>query len=284
MKQLIYCKGVWHSWIKVGSNLGLWRADGAVEVLEARSDVLFHWDDHFERLGRSCRGYKNLDLSLLPSEEEILAKTQSLLRKESLKEAIVHILVTPGKSTDLKKAEGWPELIIDVRSLNRPSSIPPLKLVTKNARRYFPECKLTAGYGYVGRLQAEAEACGFDSFLYWDEYDGILEGPYENFFVVTNSGWLCTPSINVLKGVTRKILLDLAKKHKVFESVDEVPRIRKGFLYECREAFLSSTTKGAAAIGEINGYHFNVGKDSKVEKLQELFLEYRENYYKARGA
>jgi len=289
MLQSIYCNGLWSPWRKVASDLGLWRADGALEVLEARGDILFHWEDHYERLLRSLAGYKEIALDMLPPKEEILAHTEALLKKAGLHDNIVHILVTPGHSYDLKKAVGRPELIIDVRKLER-AEASPLKMVTINAKRYFPECKLTAGYGYARRFQAEAVGEGYDSFLYWGERTGILEGPYENFFVVTKTGCLYTPASNVLKGVTRKIFLELAEKADIFTEVREVPwAIHLGYLERCSEAFLSSTTKGGipakelgdvSQIKQIDGYdHFEVGADTRSAKLKDLFLKYRENYF-----
>ncbi len=294
MHQMIYCNGVWSPWRKTGGNLGLWRADGALEVFEARLEIPFHMEDHILRLQRSCIGYDEINMELLPSSEEIYKNTMELLQKSDFPEGIVHILATPGNSNDLKKSLGFPELIIDVRRLER-VDMPPLKMKTEDAKRYFPECKLTAGYGYARRFQAKAAALGFDSFLYHDERGGILEGPYENFFVVTKTSCLYTPANDVLKGVTRKIFLELAKESKIFREVREVPwPIHIGYLEQCDEAFLSSTTKGgivpsgemgdAAQIRQIDGYdHFITGPDTKSARLKKLFLEYRENYFKSRG-
>ncbi|KKT41588.1 MAG: hypothetical protein UW30_C0006G0015 [Candidatus Giovannonibacteria bacterium GW2011_GWA2_44_13b] len=292
MGQAVYSKGSWRPWVKIESDLGLWRADGALEVLEAQYGALFHFDEHFERLVKSCSGYKDLDMSQLPSESEVREHVEHLLKKES-SNAIVHILVTPGTSADLKNTDGFPEMVIDVRRLENSSDAPPLKLITKNVRRYFPEFKLTAGYGYARRFQAEAAGEGYDNFLYWGERTGILEGPYENFFVVTKTGCLYTPASNVLKGVTRKIFLELAKKSDIFTEVCEVPwAIHLGYLERCSEAFLSSTTKGGipakesgdiSQIRQIDGYdHFEVGADTRSAELKRLFLEYRENYFASR--
>src|SRR3989338_7833573 len=180
MVQTVYSRGVWRPWVKLGSDLGLWRADGALEVMEAQGRVLFHWEDHFERLVKSCGGYKDLDMAQLPPEAEVRKQVENLLKRES-SSAIVHLLVTPGTSSDLKNSDGFPEMVIDVRGLENSGDGSPLKLIIKDIRRYFPELKLTAGYGYARRFQAEAVAEGYDSFLYWGERTGILEGPFESY-------------------------------------------------------------------------------------------------------
>src|SRR3989344_8415397 len=173
MIQTVYCKGSWRPWVKIGSDLGLWRADGVLEVLEAQGGVLFHWEDHFERLVKSCCGYKNLDMAQLPPEAEVRKQVENLLKKES-SSAIVHLLVTPGTSSDLKNADGFPEMVINVSRLENSFDDPPLKLVTKNVRRYFPEFKLTAGCGYCRSVHAIEDALGQFNILYLGEASGLL--------------------------------------------------------------------------------------------------------------
>lgn len=289
MFQIIYSGGLWYPWKKIDSNLALWRADGAVEVLEAYDGILFHFDEHFERLIHSCAGYKDLDMNLLPSKEEILLRTIELLEKSSYKNAIVHILATPGNSRDLKKSNGKPELVIDVRELEH-LQVNSLKLVTVSAVRYYPDCKLTAGYGYARRFLAEAEEKGFDGIIYHNNETGLNEGAYQNIFFVRKDGILITPKIGVLHGVTRGIVLEIAQKSGIFKDVAE-DSVWFWQLGNFSEAFLTSTTLGVAPIAEITS---NISKTKKSFKdspdntytlaLKEKFLNYRKEYFKTREA
>ena len=283
-----YCEGIWFNYFASTSflekDLGLWRADGVLEVLEARRKnnvtVLFSWDEHYERFVKSCNGH--IPLEDLPPEADIKGKVNGLLITNKFSSALVHILATPGYSEDLKKVCGPPTLVVDVGPLVDPI-FKPLKLRTVGARRFFPSLKLVSGYGYARRFQAIAERDGFDSFLYSDIFDGILEGPYENLFVVTKAGSLMTPAHGMLPGITRKVLLRLAKDSGLFKEVLE-KQINISTLTDCREAFLSSTTKGAMPIYEINGVKFEAETDNLTHKLRELFINYRENYYMEHGA
>lgn len=289
MQQIVYCNGMWSPWRKTGSDLGLWRADGAVEVLEARRETMFHPEKHLERLAVSCAGYKDLDMALLPSKEEILSKVDGLLKKENHESTIIHILATPGQSKDLKKSDGLQELIIDVRELEQTPENP-FKLRTVDAVRYFPHCKLTAGYGYARRFLADAEADGFNGILYQNQKTGLCEGAYQNFFAVRDDGVLITPKFGVLFGITREIVLDLARKSAIFKDVVE-NSLWFWQLHNCKEVFLTSTTLGVAPIAEITSGLSGTRKTFKIapentfsSALKEKFLNYREEYFTSRGA
>ena len=125
---------------------------------------------------------------------------------------------------------------------------------------------------------------GFDSFLYWSDRNGILEGPYENVLYVTKDRMLITPAAGVLHGVTRGIILTLARNSNLFKNIVE-GEVHIARLKDCSEAFLTSTTKGTAPVKKIDGYeHFRTSDKTYTAKLRKLFLKYRENYYKERGA
>ena len=283
--QIFYCNGVWSPRGCWDNDLGLWRARSVVEVLEARGDILFHWADHYERLLAGCAF--RLPLKKLPTEAEILARLKNLLEKSGYARSIIHVQVTTGPSGDLKNSLGQPTLTLDVRSSHEPETVPPLHLKTVSEKRRFPQYKLGSSYGDIDLILKtyRIEEEGFNSFLYWDEYNGILEGPYENVFFVSDAGELITPSFGMLPGVTRKILLALARESGIFTEVKE-RQIHLWQLTRMNEAFLSSTTKGVASIARINDdhKHFALGKSTLTAKLHRRFLKYRESYYKKRGA
>lgn len=283
MHQLTWSNGVWLIRPDRGNDLGLWRADSVVEVFECKKTVPFHWDDHYKRMLAACEGHIPMDM--LPSEEEILNTLKMLLSREARPYSIVHMQVTPGDSENLKIPLGRPTLTIDVRA-HHIQDISPLALCTVQEQRNFPQFKLGSSYGNIQRIRRlyGLEKNGFDSFLYWSERFGILEGPYENIFFVTKNSSLITPFSGVLHGVTRKIIMGLAKDSNLFRQVmsGEVHNVK---LEDCAEVFLTSTTKGTAPVRQIDGYkHFKCGDKTYTLKLRKLFLKYRDNYYKTRGA
>ena len=278
---LTYTGGKWCADYDFKKDLGLRRAESLIEVMEARRvgerHVLFLWDEHYERLIKSCEGYR-IPLDKLPPKEEILVKLQSVLMLAGSR-ALGWIIVTKGPSFDFKTPYGDPTLSVDFTDvpLNQGR---PFRLKTVRAMREFPELKLTAGYGYANMHTNDVCALGFDKFLYWSEQFGILEGAFENIVFITKKGELLAPNTNILYGVTRKTILELAKDFGM--KVTERP-VHNYQLDYCDEAFLASTTLKIAEVVSINeeDHLFKVFPENHhTQILQQLFLDYRAKYFK----
>lgn len=278
MDSLTYVNGLWHLCYKFSKDLGLYRAQGVVEVLEGRGNVFFRWDDHYERLLKSCGAYEYLSIEKLPSKDEIVKHFGMLNRPSG--QYMGRILVTPGDSKDSKTPSGGQTLTIDVFDFPKVRTTP-FKLKTINATRVFPQFKMTAGYGYAPIYEASVKKQGFDKFLYWSPYLGILEGAYENIFFKTKDGELLVPNTDILDGITRKVVLEIAEKSEMFKKI--IPR--PVHLYQldwCDECFITSTTLGVAEVSLVNRHSFP--SNLCAQALKKLFLEYRENYYNEHGA
>lgn len=283
MDTLIYCDGRWMPHCNLSKDLGFWRASGVLEVLEAQRNVVFHWEDHYERLLDSCKKYNPNLIGALPSEDGFKLKLNSLLKRASRSNSVVWIIVTEGDSDNFKDSKNEPKVILRTSAFSSVNPNP-LKLVAKNARRECPGIKLTAHYGLARKYIREAVSLGYDSFLYWGPWTGIAEGPYENVFFVTKDNVLVTSKNGILKGITRKIVLQLARESGLFSHVEEKNEIHLGTMENFDEAFLTSTTKWIHPVSCIDEYrHFKTGPDTKTAALRDRFLEYREHYYKERG-
>lgn len=278
MDSLTYVSGLWHPCYKFSKDLGLYRAQGVVEVLEGRGNVLFRWDDHYERLLKSCGAYEYLSIEKLPSKEEII-RHFAMLSKPS-DPYVARILVTPGDSRNSKTPSGWQTLTIDVFTFPEARTTP-FKLKTVNAIREFPQYKLTAGYGFVPMHEASVKKQGFDKFLYWSPSWGILEGAYENIFFKTTDGELLVPNTDILEGITREVVLEIAETSGMFKKITRRP-VHLYQLDYCDECFVTSTTLRVAEVSLVNRHSFP--SNSCAQALKKLFLEYRENYYKEHGA
>lgn len=280
MQTAVFCDGRWVENCSRETDLGFHRGEGAVEALVAKGAVLFHWYDHYARLRGSC-GYYGIRLEKLLPGQRILEKIKSMIAEEECDYAQIHILVTTGNSGDLKTPSDGPALSLNVWPFVQENP-PPIRLMPIDEKRKVPQHKLTFDYGTVRMNMKKAQEAGFDSFLYSTCEGCLLEGPYENLFFVNWEKELITPAFGALPGITRKILLDLAQKNglKVREQ-----QVNLWYLRRTREAFLSSTTKGVAAVCKIADYeHFEVGAGTLTAKLKEPFFEYQENYYSERGA
>ncbi len=107
-----------------------------------------------------------------------------------------------------------------------------------------------------------------DDVLYVKD-DLVLEFPRANVFAITKSGTVITPDENVLKGITRMMVLQLAeKKYKV-----EKRQVTVNELYNAAEVFLTSTTKRILPVLKINGQIISGKPGAITVDLYNSFLQ-----------
>ena len=97
----------------------------------------------------------------------------------------------------------------------------------------------------------------------------ILEATTSNIFLVKNS-ILYTPADNVLKGITRKLTLDIAKKLNIKVNEQEISITE---LYDADEAFITATNKKILPIIQIDSKVIGDGKVGEITK--KLLNEYQ---------
>ncbi|MEM1215533.1 MAG: aminotransferase class IV [Bacteroidota bacterium] len=103
-------------------------------------------------------------------------------------------------------------------------------------------------------------------------HDGtyLRESDRSNFFIVTADGELATAAAHVLGGITRKKILQLARERGLRVAEREVALAE---LWTAREAFLTSSTKGAMPVTLVDGKAIGDGVPGPVvQQLQAAFL------------
>ncbi len=122
-----------------------------------------------------------------------------------------------------------------------------------NRRRDIVDPKAKVAANYLSPMAAKwaARRAGYDDILLLDEDGCIAEGPTTNLFLFDQRGVLCTPpERNVLLGVTRRSILDIAK-HDGLEVI-ESPVLPEELL-AASEVFLTGTTSGVSPVVKIDG-------------------------------
>jgi D-alanine transaminase/branched-chain amino acid aminotransferase len=104
-----------------------------------------------------------------------------------------------------------------------------------------------------------------------------LEFPRANVFAVTKAGTVVTPEENVLNGITRMMVLQLAeKKYSV-----EIRPLTVEELYNAAEVFLTSTTRRILPVLKINDQIISEGKPGAITlDLYNSFLKLEEEFCK----
>ncbi len=115
-----------------------------------------------------------------------------------------------------------------------------------------------------------------DEVLY--TYQGnVLEFPRSNVFVVTEKNVVVTPNENVLKGITRKKVLELARK----EFQVEERQVTVNELLQAKEVFLTSRTKRVLPVLKIEDKIIGDGKVGPISRqLHSNFMDLEESYIK----
>jgi len=114
-----------------------------------------------------------------------------------------------------------------------------------------PQAKVSANYASSMTAKALAQQQGFDEILLVDEDDHVAEGPTTNVFMVDARGGLITPpETNVLRGVTRQSIIELAKADGIDVREDVVTPDQ---LFEASEIFLTGTTAGVLPVESLDG-------------------------------
>jgi D-alanine transaminase/branched-chain amino acid aminotransferase len=117
-------------------------------------------------------------------------------------------------------------------------------------------------------LQPLRKEKGADDLLY-HQNGFISESPRSNFFLVKADGTIVTPTEGVLPGITRKKVLQVAKKH--FNVEERAILLHE--LKEAKEAFLTSTTKQILPLSQVDDHIFS------EPEISHLLLEaFRETY------
>jgi branched-chain amino acid aminotransferase len=243
---------------------------------EKKQTYIFRLKEHYERLERGC---KVLKITLPYSIDELCQKTVELVAKCGFQEDIyvrpVAYTSSQALGVRLHNLEHdffmfvipWgPYLDVDkarcgVSSWHRPEDnvIP-------------PQIKATGIYINNALAKTEAVGNGFDEAIMLSPDGHVSEGSGENIFLVIN-GKLVTPAIynNILMGITRNTVIELAEKELGIETIHRP--IDRSELYTADECFLTGTAAHVTPVAEIDGRPIGNGEIGAItRKLQEIYM------------
>lgn len=256
---------------KVGvEDIGILRGFGIYDGLAALGGKAFHFADHWNRL---LSGAHILNLNVPITEDKAEKIIEELAMKNGfMGRANVRIILTGGQTLGgIEYDFAEPTFFILVEKWDPPAGGLPVlyengaRLVTYRHMRELPEYK-TTNYIRAVNLQNWRKEEKAIEILY--VYDGeVLECATSNIFIVKNKT-LITPVENILKGITRKVILELAEgKYKV----EERP-LREEELKTADEVFITSSFKDIVPVVKIDDFAVANGKVGPITK--ELMKEF----------
>ncbi len=247
-------------------DLSLGRGYGVSEYLRTYARRPFRLMEHLERFQASA---KKVHLSLSQSLDELAAITHEAIQRAPFKEVGIKFLLTGGISAD-GYVSSEPSCLI---ALATPFTPYPDQVYQNGAalgifkgQRHFPQAKTT---DYLPALVAlkKLKKDKVTDVLFIDQGGRILECGFANFFALKNNV-LMTPAHDILPGITRKVVLELAQGEF---SLDVRPLYEKEIL-SFDAAFITSSNKEIMPITQIGEHMIGEGKVSKSTRwIMEAF-------------
>lgn len=243
------------------TDLAVLRGLGAFDFMRTYEGRPFCLRAHLERLEASTR---KIGLPFPWTMEELARLVAETLGRNSHKESNIRVIVTGGSSPDFMNPQGNPRLIIMVSKLpDMPSwwYQDGIHVITCSAERPLAGAK-SINYVQASLALEAARQKGAQEAVYMVPQGLVLEGTTSNIFAVT-AGTLITPGRGILPGITRQVILDLARSRFSVQ-------IRDVFLSELLEAdevFICGTNKGIVPVVQVDDAVIGSGKPGPKTRL-----------------
>lgn len=244
------------------TDLGLLRGYGLFDYFLTYNGRPFQWDWYWERFQNSAM---RMHLPLPMSKTETYAVVMKLIEQGGGNDVGVRFVLTGGYSADSISIEK-PNLLMLTEPIH-PTSVSQyeqgIKVILDEYVREMAEVKST-DYKRVILLAQAIRSAGASDVLY-QKGGEISELSRSNFFLVKGDQ-LITPNRNILHGITRRVVMQLAQSD--FEVIERPVLLSD--LYDADEAFTTSSTKKVLPITQIGD--LTIG-DGKVGPKAKFLLE-----------
>jgi len=285
MVEMVYLNGalIPRSQAKVSAfDFGFLYGYGLFETMRAYHGKIFLLERHVRRLLDSAKAI-GLDASL--KGIDLVKACIDTSEANGLRDARLRLTVSRGEVDSFPglNVRAVPTVLVTAKSY---SPLPlevyhrGYRVCVSSFRRYSqsPLSRLkTTNYLISLLAKVEAEKLGMDEALLLNEDGFITEGSISNVFLVEQTG-LVTPSLEcgILPGVTREVVLELAKTLKIKAIEGEV---RLDDLGRFGEAFLTNSVMEVMPLVEVrdtDGKIITIGSGKPGKITKRLMLAYRE--------
>lgn len=247
------------------------RSYAAFEFFTLVNHKAFFLNRHLNRLFQTLN---ILRIQIDYDKDELTTIIQQLIQQNPTENISYKIFVIPEPHAKFNHFKGDLYIFPIVNPIKE--LIPPktgAKLLLKPYRRFLPEAKTTNYTAYL-YWEHEVQQQQAIDVLYVDA-NYIRETSRSNIFIVKNN-IIYTPKKEVLKGITRSILIEIIQKNNLNFVEKE---ITVDELYLADEVFVSSTTREIMPISNLDSTFINQGKIGNITQLlMDNFRELKINY------
>jgi D-alanine transaminase/branched-chain amino acid aminotransferase len=253
------------------NDLTLLRGYGIFDFFRTSGGKPFLMDNYLDRFSNSAA---LMDLKLPVGRDKIKEIVLELLDRNRFEESGIRMVLTGGYSED-GFTPGDPNFFILVEPIHFPDEkyyLHGIKLITYEHLREWSGVK-SINYLTPIKIRKDIEQNkGYDVLYYFN--GNILEVSRSNFFIIRDKT-LVTPEKNVLHGITRKTVLNLARDILTVEERD----LSLKELTTASEAFITGTTKRVMPVTNIDDRIIGIGEPGpETKKLMEIFREFEKSY------
>tara|TARA_Y100000782_G_C10187460_1_gene267626 strand:+ start:5304 stop:6197 length:894 start_codon:yes stop_codon:yes gene_type:complete len=221
---------------------------------EEGNTLVFKALEHYERLLDSAQ---KMHISVAYTAEQLVQLTYELLDKNNLKDAYIRPLIYLDPNMGLTPVENA-HVFIAAWEWDKYLGHQLLNVTTSSYCRPHPkschvEAKTVGHYTNSILATTEAKQKGYDEALLLDHEGFVAEAPGANFFF-EKDGKLYTPALgNILPGITRKTVFELADQLHL-EVVEGKFTLED--VYAADSAFFTGTAVEVAGIAALDDYKF----------------------------
>lgn len=224
---------------------GFLYGDGVFEGIRLYDGKIFKLKEHVSRLFESAR---SIALTMPYTQEQVSQAIIDTARKNSLSSGYARVICTRGIGSlglnpftcerssliiIIDKIELYPETYY--RNGLNIVTVPTRRV---NSDALSPQVK---SLNYLNNIMGKVEAlnCGVEEAIMLNAQGFVSECTGDNIFIV-KKGVLLTPSVHcgILDGITRRVVIELAAKHKIMTSEHVLTRHD---IYCADECFLTGT-------------------------------------------
>lgn len=256
-------------------DLAILRGIGICDIMRTFHGRPYFVDEHIERLIESG---KKIGLALPWSSTDIRQIVfQTLKKNPGPEEVNIRIVITGGSSLDYMTPTGRPRLIVMVTPINKlPEAwyTQGVKVITLVQERPLAGAKVTA-YLPAAMAMTRARAAGAMEVIYIDRHQNAQECTTSNLFAFFDNTLVTPPADGILKGITRKVILSLARDR--FDVSESPIPLKK--LLTADEVFITGTNKGVVPVVRIDDTPIGTDRPGlRTQTLMTALADHSKNF------
>lgn len=255
---------------------GLLYGDGVFEGLRVYNGRVFEADAHIRRLFASAQAIK---LKIPYSHGELVNAMNLTVAQNGFKDCYIRLVVTRGAGylglNPNKCDRPCVFIIADTIELypaemyRNGMSIITASVIRNHPNALSPRIK---SLNYLNNILAKIEAvqAGVPEALMLNSAGNVAECTGDNIFIVQD-GLVLTPTTSdgILEGITRKVVLDLCRKHQI-RCMEKT--LQRHDVYIADECFLTGSAAEVVPVTKIDGRPIGHGQVGPItRRLMELF-------------